>query len=65
MRNSGTERPRYWTWAALMRRAFDLDVQRCPRCAGRIQLIAMINDPIANQGCLSFMGSPHHYLHIL
>jgi hypothetical protein len=22
----------YWTWAALMRRAFGLDVLRCPRC---------------------------------
>ena len=30
----GGERPRYWTWATLMRRAFDLDVLRCPRCAG-------------------------------
>jgi len=36
---------RHWTWALLMRRAFDLDVLRCPRCAGRTQLIATIEDP--------------------
>ena len=39
------DRPRYWTWAALMRRAFDLEVLRCPRCAGRMQLMATIDDP--------------------
>jgi hypothetical protein len=26
--------PRHWAWAALMRRAFDLDVLACPRCGG-------------------------------
>ena len=41
----GAARSRYWTWVALMRRAFDLDVLRCPRCAGRMQLIATIDDP--------------------
>lgn len=45
MRDSGAERPRHWTWAALMRRAFDLDVLRCPRCAGRMHLIATIDEP--------------------
>jgi len=38
-------RPRHRTWAALMRRAFDLDVLRCPRCAGRMELTATIEDP--------------------
>jgi len=41
----GAARSRYWRWAALMRRAFDLDVLRCPRCAGRMELIATIDDP--------------------
>jgi len=26
-----------WTWAALMRRVFDLDVLACPRCDGRLR----------------------------
>jgi hypothetical protein len=25
---------RYWVWADLMRRAFDVDVLACPRCGG-------------------------------
>jgi hypothetical protein len=58
MRDSGAERRRHWTWAALMRRAFDLDVLRCPRCAGRMQLIATIDDPaiIQSRRRLSWMS---------
>jgi hypothetical protein len=50
--------PRYWTWAALMRRAFDLDVLCCPRCAGRMQLIATIDDPAVIQRILAHLGLP-------
>jgi hypothetical protein len=50
--------PRYWTWAALMRRTFDLDVLRCPRCAGRMQLIAAIEDPAVIQRILAHLGLP-------
>jgi hypothetical protein len=32
--------PRHWAWAALLRRAFGLDVLACPRCGGRRRLIA-------------------------
>jgi len=38
-------RPRYWSWAALMARAFALDVLACPRCGGRLRLLATIVDP--------------------
>jgi Putative transposase len=38
---------RNWTWAALMRRAFALDVLACPRCGGRMRVIATIADPAA------------------
>jgi Putative transposase len=54
----GAPRPRYWTWALLMRRAFDLDVLRCPRCAGRMQLIATIDDPAMIQRILAHLGLP-------
>lgn len=36
------EKPRDWTWADLMRRVFDLDVLLCPRCGGRMSVIATI-----------------------
>jgi hypothetical protein len=38
---------RNWTWAALMRRAFGLDVLACPRCGGRLRVIATVEDPVA------------------
>src|SRR5436190_10405872 len=31
--------PRAWTWAALMHRAFAIDVLACPHCGGRLRLI--------------------------
>jgi hypothetical protein len=45
---SGTARPgtpRYRSWAALMRRAFGLDVLACARCGGRLRLIAILEEP--------------------
>jgi hypothetical protein len=54
----GSKRARHWAWAALMRRAFDLDVLRCPRCAGRMQLIATIDDPAVIQKILAHLGLP-------
>ncbi|MDO8476388.1 MAG: hypothetical protein Q7W02_09380 [Candidatus Rokubacteria bacterium] len=55
---AGAPRPRSWTWALLMRRAVDLDVLRCPRCAGRMQLIATIDDPAVIQRILAHLGLP-------
>ena len=54
----GAAKPRYWTWAALMRRAFDLDILRCPRCAGRMELIATIDDPDVIARMLAHLGLP-------
>src|SRR5262244_4337285 len=51
-------RSRYWTWAALMRRAFDLDVLCCPRCAGRMELIATIDDPAVIHRILAQLALP-------
>jgi uncharacterized protein YbaR (Trm112 family) len=33
--------PGAWSWAALMRRVFDLDVLACPRCGGRLRVLTM------------------------
>ena len=41
---TATVKPRRWAWADLMRRAFELDVLACPRCGGRMRLIATIDD---------------------
>ena len=42
---AGDAAHRGWSWAQLMRRAFDLDVQACPHCGGRLRLIATSVDP--------------------
>ena len=38
---------RNWIWAALMRRAFAIDVLACLRCGGRLRVIATVEDPLA------------------
>jgi len=38
-------RQRRLDWAALLRRVFDVDVLRCPRCDGRLVVLAAISDP--------------------
>jgi hypothetical protein len=48
--------PRAWTWAALMRRVFDLDVLVCPRCDGGLRVIAIVQDPLAGQAILAHLA---------
>ncbi len=50
--------PRYWAWADLMRRAFELDVLACPRCGGHMRLIATIEDPRVIRRILAHLGLP-------
>jgi hypothetical protein len=45
--------PRAWTWPALMHRVFALDVLACPRCGGRLRVIATVQDPLAVQAILA------------
>src|SRR6266481_2121131 len=40
-----TASPHAWSWAALMHRAFGIDVLACPQCGGRLRLIATLHDP--------------------
>jgi hypothetical protein len=51
-------RARRWTWANLMRRAFDIDVLACPRCGSRMTLIATIEDPHVIRRILSHLHLP-------
>src|SRR6266436_6333783 len=34
----------YRPWAELLRRTFALDVLECPKCKGRMKLVAMVTD---------------------
>ena len=48
---------RHWAWAELMRRAFDIDVLACPRCGGRLRLIATVEAPDAIRAILAAIAA--------
>ena len=33
------------TWAQRLRRVFDIDISRCPRCGAALRALAVITDP--------------------
>lgn len=45
-------------WADLMRRTFGFDVLACPRCGGRMRLIALIEQAAVVQRILRHLGLP-------
>jgi hypothetical protein len=49
---------RGWRWAALMRRTFGFDVLACPRCGGRLRLVALIEDAAVIARILRHFGLP-------
>ena len=48
--------PRAWSWAALMHRAFGIDVLACAQCGGRLRLIATLHDPAVIRKILTRLG---------
>jgi Putative transposase len=53
---AGSRKPRHWTWAALMRRVFEVDVLACPRCGGRMRLLATIEEADIVRRILEHLG---------
>jgi hypothetical protein len=41
-----------------LRRTFAVDVQQCPKCHGRLRLIAAIGDPSVARSILACLGMP-------
>jgi len=54
-----TASPRAWSWAALMHRAFGIDVLACAHCGGRLRLIATLQDPAVIQKILAHLALGH------
>jgi hypothetical protein len=54
-----TASPRAWSWAALMRRAFGIDVLACAHCGGRLRLIATLHDPAVIRKILAHLPLCH------
>ena len=43
-------------WAQLLKRVFDIDIERCPHCGGQLKLIAAIEEPAAIARILTHLG---------
>jgi len=52
-------KPRAWTWAALMHRAFGIDLLACPHCGGRLRLIATLHDHAVIRKILEHLDLSH------
>jgi len=46
------------SWARLLKRVFDLDVEHCPNCGGGLKIIAAIEDSPVIVKILSHLGLP-------
>jgi hypothetical protein len=51
-------RPGAYQWAELMQRTFALNVLACPRCGGRLRLVALIEQAAVVQRILRHLGLP-------
>jgi hypothetical protein len=45
-------------WATLLRRSFEVDVLECPRCHGRLRVVAVITERDAARRILAHLGMP-------
>ena len=46
-------------WAKMLKRVFDIDIQTCLKCGGRIKIISSIQDPLLIKRILSHLGENH------
>ena len=42
----------------MLRRVFEIDVLKCPRCGGRMKIIATVTDPTVVRRILACIGLP-------
>jgi ribosomal protein S27E len=50
--------PARMSWARLLKRVFDIDIEHCPNCAGSLKIIAAIEDPPVIVRILAHLGLP-------
>ena len=49
-------RARRLAWSDLLQRVWDQDVLQCPRCGGRMRLVALIRNPAVSEKILRHLG---------
>ena len=43
-------------WARLLKRVYDIDIERCAACGGRLKIIAIIEEPAVIERILTHLG---------
>ncbi|MCP4307921.1 MAG: IS91 family transposase, partial [bacterium] len=46
------------SWARLLKRVFDIDIEHCPHCGGNMKIITAIEDPSVIAKILAHLGLP-------
>jgi len=46
------------SWARLLKRVFDIDIEHCSNCGGTLKIIAAIEDPAVIAKILTHLGLP-------
>ena len=46
------------SWARLLKRVFDIDIEHCPNCGGALKIIAAIEDAPVMVRILAHLGLP-------
>ena len=46
------------SWAYLLKRVFDIDIEHCPNCGGRLKISAAIVDPAVITKILTHLHLP-------
>jgi hypothetical protein len=48
--------PARMSWARLLKRVFDIDIEHCPQCGGNLKIIATIEEPAVIERILTHLG---------
>jgi hypothetical protein len=46
------------SWARLLKRVFDIDIEHCPHCGGTLKIMAAIEEPTVIAKILAHLGLP-------
>ena len=52
------ENPKRMSWARLLKRVFGIDITLCPKCSGKIKIIAAVEDPTVIRKILTHLELP-------